>query len=134
MQSTSYYEQFNSSAKKEVNLMNSKSMILTIFFVTMLTFIFVSEGVASDPGGWTVCNVVRIGTNAEHGWAYLELREQSDAWGRSVIFAVDQEIRKEALAVALTALSLGEPVRVLIRATTNPNGYQILRAVYTYTP
>lgn len=115
--------------------MKLKFVVLALLMVAMLPFIISSEGIASqEPGGWTVCEVVRIGTNAEHGWAYLELREQNNAWGRSVIFAVDQEIRKEALAVALTALSIGEPVRVLIRATENPRGYQILRAVYTYTP
>ena len=127
--------------KQEV-VMKLRVMVLAIFFAMMVSF--TGESKAQIAGGWVVCEIVRVGVNAEHGYAYLDLR--NSAWvdpaapagdirreGR-VIFFIDESIRKESIAVALTALSLGEPVRVLVRAGTNPNGYQVLKAVYTYTP
>lgn len=115
--------------------MKARIISLTIFFALVMSFFVTSNAVAQDiPGGWAICEIVRIGTNQEHGWAYLELTSEQKNWGRSVIFAIHQDIRSEALAVALTALSMGERIRVLIRADKNPRDYQILRAVYTYTP
>ncbi len=112
--------------------MKLRVVMLVILFALMVSF--TGESKAADvPGGWTVCDMVRIGVNAEHGFAYLELR--SPVWNNQPkIFYIDESIRKESIAVALTALSLGEPVRVLIRADKNPRGYQVLKAVYTYTP
>lgn len=121
--------------------MKLKVMMLVIFLAMMVSFTGESKAQPIG-GGWVVCDIIRVGVNAEHGYAYLDLR--NSAWidpdgdalrqeGR-VIFFIDETIRKESIAVALTALSLGQPVRVLVRADTNPNGYQVLKAVYTYTP
>jgi hypothetical protein len=116
--------------------MKRKLILATVLFcMLMVPFWVTGEALAIDRA-WVVCDVVRIGSNAEHGYAYLELTSAGPHEGvfSNVIFQIDESIRKEGLATALTALSLDEYIRVLVTTDQNPMGYQILKAVYTYVP
>jgi hypothetical protein len=97
-------------------------MLIAALFCMFLLPLFVTTGEANAAdAGWVICDVVRIGTNAQHGYAYLELTSAGPHAGifSNHIFALDQSIRKEAMAAALTALSLGEYLRVLVTTETN---------------
>jgi hypothetical protein len=100
----------------------------------MVPFLVVNKAEAVD-GGWAICDVVRSGVNAAYGYAYLELYSAGpdDGIFNNVIFQIDESIRKETLAIALTAISTGDFVKVYITNTTN-GGYQVIKAAYTYTP
>lgn len=115
--------------------MKKKSMLIVVFCMFMVPF-FVADEAEAVGGGWAVCNVVRVGSNAVHGFAYLELTAAGPNAGlfSNINFQIDESIRNEGMATALTSLSLGEYVRVLITTDVNPNGYQIIKAVYTYVP
>jgi len=64
-------------------------------------------GTRAAPGGWFTCNVT-LGGPTETGEIYLRLREvggQFDRW-----YATVSLVKKEMLATALTAMTLGFPV------------------------
>jgi len=76
----------------------------------------VQEGpdVEAAPGGWFTCNVT-MGGPAETGEIYLRLREaggQFERWYSPV-----SVVRKEMLATALTAMTLGFPVSAGLSTT-----------------
>jgi hypothetical protein len=114
--------------------MMKKSIVMVLFFMFVLPFFVADKAEAIE--GWKVCSMVRIGVNADHGFAYMELTAAGPNTGEfsNIIFQIDESIRKESEAVALTALSLEELLRVNVSALTNSYGYQILRAVYIYVP
>ena len=115
--------------------MKKRTILIALFCMLMVPFFVASEAGAVN-SGWAICSVVRVGSNAMHGFAYLELTSAGPNAGlfSNINFQIDESIRNEGMATALTSLSLGEYVRVLITTDVNPNGYQILKAVYTYVP
>lgn len=111
-------------------------MVAAILCALMLSFFTGTVKAQEVDRTWVVCDVVRVGSNAEHGYAYLELTSAGPHEGMfsNHIFQIDESIRKEGMATALTALSLGQYIRVLVTSNVNSNGYQILKGVYTYVP
>ena len=69
----------------------------------------------SEPGGWFNCQVVMAGP-AEDENIYIRLRERQGTFERW--YSAVPRIRREMLATALTAISLGLSVDVNLASTT----------------
>jgi PASTA domain len=65
----------------------------------------------ASPGGWVRCRVMRAGP-ADDSKIYIRLAEKQGAWERW--FSAIEAFEKEMLATALTAISTGNEVEVLL--------------------
>ena len=85
-----------------------KKAILVVFICILIAPFFVASESGAVTSGWCVCSVVRVGSNAVHGFAYLELTAAGPNAGlfSNINFQIDESIRNEGMATALTSLSL----------------------------
>jgi hypothetical protein len=67
------------------------------------------------PGGWFTCDVMWAGP-IENGEVYIMLREVGGQFQRWY-YPISQEVRKEMLAVALTAITTGLRVSAALSTT-----------------
>lgn len=100
------------------------------FCIFVAHILVVDQAFATISQAWVQCDIVRVGTMNEY--AFLQLTSTGPQAGvfTNMYFQIDENIRKEGLAVAMTALSLDKPLVVLVTTDTN-GGYQILKAIFS---
>ncbi|MFD0361200.1 hypothetical protein ACFQZZ_07020 [Nocardia sp. GCM10030253] len=75
---------------------------------------------------WYVCKVGSVGP-AEDGDVFIKLDDEGDGWSGLRWFKATGAVRKEMLAVALTALPLGLLVQARLASATE---YSLIERLY----
>lgn len=104
-----------------------RSKLITAGFVFLFAFLMFQSNLYADvDGGWATCEVERVGQGV--GVGYIWLTRTDNEWA-DIRFKFNPDANNQLLATALTAISLGNNVRVYIEDDPT-SAFQMIRNVY----